>query len=84
MTNKNVICNNRTECSRGCDHGDPHEPHPVSFHDAGWGMRSGDLTAVALCRKHHDQAHNGKYGRDDFADEIIMNMKTWIEKGGVL
>ena len=60
------------------------EPHHVSFHDAAWGMKSGDLTTVAMCRKHHDMAHTGRLGREEIYEGVIMTMKTWIEKGGVL
>ncbi len=46
-------------------------------------MKSGDLTTVALCREHHGQAHNGLWGMEVY-EGVIMNLKSWIEEGGVL
>lgn len=62
----------------------PGEVHHVSFHDAGWGTRSGDLTTVCLCRKHHDMAGNDKLLKEEIYEGVIKTMKIWIEKGGIL
>ena len=59
--------------------------HHVSFHDAGWGTKSSDLTAVSLCREHHGLIHTDPkrfseiVGREELLEEIVVNMKGWIE-----
>ena len=59
--------------------------HHVSFHDAGFGKKSGDLTTISLCREHHGLLHTDPkrfselVGREEIYEEIIANLKSWIE-----
>ena len=53
--------------------------HHVSVGDAGFGMKSGDLTTVSLCRLHHDLVHHDpSVCRMDIYEELVINLRNFI------
>lgn len=56
---------------------DPHHCRKIA--PAGWGQPS-DALCVPLCRKHHDEAHEGPGGERGFQRRHGIDFARWIER----
>lgn len=63
----------RTECWG------PVDPHHVTLWRKGWGQPP-DWTLVPLCRKHHDEAHEGPGKERGFQKRHGIDFARWIER----
>jgi len=64
----------RTPCAGPID---PHHCRKIA--PAGWGQPS-DALVVPLCRKHHDEAHEGPGGERGFQERHGIDFARWIER----
>lgn len=55
----------------------PIDPHHVTLWRKGWGQPS-DALVVPLCRKHHDEAHEGPGKEIGFQARYGINFALWI------
>lgn len=57
----------------------PVDPHHVTLWRKGWGQPS-DALVVPLCRRHHDEAHEGDGGQRGFEKRYGIKFGLYIER----
>lgn len=57
----------------------PIDPHHVTLWRQGWGQPS-DALCVPLCRRHHDEAHEGIGKERGFQARYGIDFARWIER----